>query len=744
MTWANSNEAAGHTIEAGGSPGAPCQGCHAQTQSNGSGNYRNVSLDYAGSNAKHAGTWGSSLVNADCENCHYAEHGGLPKLWIDAGTNHPAVPVENTHYFTFDKTTDDPHDVNQLCLSCHDGSYASLGAQDSDWQTASKFDSGGTALSMSSMWSNATTTMYSKYDPSTYNVTPQIEKAYSPHRYPDNNAAKASTHSYTNTIHLGCIECHPSHGSSLKSGNTGTGAFAGGYNTDTGASGGKMLAAENLNNETGNRYDGVGNPTYTSEEQLCWGCHPDGMDYRGDDSDTASSDLAEWQGTWNNSTHTVKTGGFRSSHFYPNRANMANSWTSTPSGDRTNISCSTCHDPHGVDTSGNFPSYMVPILRGSWLTSPYLEDSPPEGYQADTYWEWRNQANDTPSGEVKGARMSPDLADNRAPDKGHGYAANSDTGMPGYFIDDNTFGVYGGNTTTASGQDAGVWWHYGSAPANATDTVVNGNKGSKQNVYVKHMDSVATYPGGTQTQTVTAYDGVTNMTVGASLSANRVAGLCEACHLFDDTTSAGDLGNYTGHKTVVGIDSRSVWNVSWTKMFTRPYMHMKHRYDFATEIGGDTKKGFNYLQDCSRGDPKDKAGYHDGECGYHWGVDPEPARSVQDNYHKFSCSKCHTPHASRLPRLMQTNCLDVGSGSGPGSNVKHERTTGGGQYAYPWVDDGGSDSVDNFFDRYWTSQGPSGNVDTHDIAVTCHSNTDGSSIYSEGSNTPWNDVTPWQ
>ena len=28
-------------------------------------------------------------------------------------------------------------------------------------------------------------------------------------------------------------------------------------------------------------------------------------------------------------------------------------------------------------------------------------------------------------------------------------------------------------------------------------------------------------------------------------------------------------------------------------------------------------------------------------------------------YHQFSCSKCHNPHASRLPKLMITNCLDI-------------------------------------------------------------------------------------
>ena len=33
--------------------------------------------------------------------------------------------------------------------------------------------------------------------------------------------------------------------------------------------------------------------------------------------------------------------------------------------------------------------------------------------------------------------------------------------------------------------------------------------------------------------------------------------------------------------------------------------------------------------------------------------------SVDAAFHQFSCSKCHNPHASRLPKLMITNCLDT-------------------------------------------------------------------------------------
>lgn len=43
---------------------------------------------------------------------------------------------------------------------------------------------------------------------------------------------------------------------------------------------------------------------------------------------------------------------------------------------------------------------------------------------------------------------------------------------------------------------------------------------------------------------------------------------------------------------------------------------------------------------------------------YDWGATID-ASTIDDQYHHFSCSKCHNPHAARLPRLMINNCLDT-------------------------------------------------------------------------------------
>jgi predicted CxxxxCH...CXXCH cytochrome family protein len=42
-----------------------------------------------------------------------------------------------------------------------------------------------------------------------------------------------------------------------------------------------------------------------------------------------------------------------------------------------NGTCTPCHDPHGVSpTLGADQAYAVPLLKGTWLTSPFKEDSP--------------------------------------------------------------------------------------------------------------------------------------------------------------------------------------------------------------------------------------------------------------------------------------------------------------------------------------------------------------------------------
>jgi hypothetical protein len=106
-------------------------------------------------------------------------------------------------------------------------------------------------------------------------------------------------------------------------------------------------------------------------------------------------------------------------------------------------------------------------------------------------------------------------------------------------------------------------------------------------------------------------------------------------------------------------------------------------------------------------------------CQDEYGVD-ELGTILNSNYHKFSCSKCHNPHASRLPKLMITNCLDTKKNTW--DNTFQLNTTTSGVNS--------SRSLSN-----WSS------------AVNCHrlGGVDPTDARADvaGMGSGWNKVTPW-
>lgn len=106
---------------------------------------------------------------------------------------------------------------------------------------------------------------------------------------------------------------------------------------------------------------------------------------------------------------------------------------------------------------------------------------------------------------------------------------------------------------------------------------------------------------------------------------------------------------------------------------------------------------------------------------YSWGATVDDSTTAQSLYHKFTCSKCHTPHASRLPRLLITNCLDVRH------NTWDDQFTGDAKWAN-WAAVGISRSSKQFA---YTS-----------TAQNCHRYADmpaGGTVEETG----WNALTPW-
>jgi len=89
--------------------------------------------------------------------------------------------------------------------------------------------------------------------------------------------------------------------------------------------------------------------------------------------------------------------------------------------------------------------------------------------------------------------------------------------------------------------------------------------------------------------------------------------------------------------------------------------------------------------------------------------------------HSYTCSKCHQPHASGLPRLMQTNCLNgthrgqVAAGGAPSGSTY-------GHFPYGWFDNGVFDVGSN---------------------NACHRSDTANGASGEANNQSWNTVTPW-
>jgi hypothetical protein len=418
---------------------------------------------------------------------------------------------------------------------------------------------------------------------------------------------------------------------------------------------------------------------------------------------------------------------------------------------------------------------MVPALRATWLSSPYKEDRPPSAgnYQTDTGADWRvaidkkgigKNYGPTASGGAmanKGARLVPDLGIGSAGTKnnptapGFGYSTTKSASVgDGYFIDENTFGVGSISSTTSGGgwkpttagwapasQEWGTWDGFNTlAPAASSNPP---DPATKWWILPKHFDGYLGYTETGAPAIATSGGATPTDAPSGGMTDNVFGGLCLKCHPRDTAGStAALLGTgyvYAGHVSVAGWGATGPATKVMVDNTNRPKMHQEQRVGINNYLGVDGTWGD--LTNPPSGWP------HDGPVGYRWATDPgwiagtgtskypTNKASRQESYHRFPCSKCHTPHASRLPRLMVTNCLDVGT-----SNTVLKNTS----YVYPQtttVSTNGEFGLQTT-DTPWM------------FAVTCHAYRNAAKAtratgasqrwYTTAPGTNgWNDVTPW-
>jgi predicted CxxxxCH...CXXCH cytochrome family protein len=637
-----------HSHPTGFQPSGACVDCHKTGGAGTLAGKRDAQIDFS-MNSHHINAAWANISKISCTACHaegnysdgsttsYHKDGIVElKQWSNtvafpsSGSNGTFTVVTYSNGTTIK--------ANALCLSCHNAHNASATpfSDSGDSGTPSTYDtaSGGTnAGSIDVRYSATNTTYFSKYDPNTYNVVPQIVKAYSPHGNAANNQrGVATTGAWANdggNTNVACLDCHNSHGSDTGSGGTSTS-----YSSSVGGYGAGILKETSTYTPTA----GSGSPvSWSASADLCWDCHlgdEDGPKTYANFGNNAPIrgyyDPGRWRSTdtWTPS-FTYKTAGSgngagsqKGGHF------GASSALTTTTATAISGRCVECHDPHGVNPSKTDAQYMVPALKGTWLTSPYKEDRAGGNLPGGTSNAQDALNTRTPSGyrNRPATRENPRFDYNNPPIVGAGYGTGTgpgwgtgSNGWNGYFIDDNTFGT---NLTYGSG-----------------GSVVDvSNPSSSVHTWIP-----------------TSVNRITETTA-------QFAGLCLSCHTntapggavdsireVSDTTTTPTIHV---HRTVKGWDTDyAAADIFTTAMTYEHIMGVVH-----TRSNGSVCSGSSTASALPG--------------GYRWSVDPsiQSTAGNTQNMHAFPCSKCHAAHTSKLPRLMKTNCMDVGSGTTPKHN----------------------------------------------------------------------------
>ncbi|HEY5674675.1 MAG TPA: CxxxxCH/CxxCH domain-containing protein [Malonomonas sp.] len=323
---------------------------------------------------------------------------------------------------------------------------------------------------------------------------------------------------------------------------------------------------------------------------------------------------------------------------------------------RNQIRCSYCHDLHSLNLAVGDSSSGRPYLRGSWMGNPYGPDAPP----LSTY----------------------------------NYAT---TGGPG--------GV--GNRFYASG---------GGVQQVAVPRLFTTTTQEKGGYFIDQNSGWPTRVG--------------NTPGGADKTLAETAGICTLCHGSDidgmDFYTSNSMwrdGMVNGHSNAAlggtGANRRNIFD--GFRGGTSSGMHMalqgtlNYSGDFGIAVfdGYTIKNGpfFDAYDGAGRTNanhPPKNLGFYGGTVGSYtqgangqftaWfngsttannmaaiGTDGSKASGLNARAHSFTCSKCHSPHASGLPALLITNCLDTSaatwSKSYNGLNIGAQSTSTWGKIA---------------------------------------------------------------
>jgi len=311
----------------------------------------------------------------------------------------------------------------------------------------------------------------------------------------------------------------------------------------------------------------------------------------------------------------VRRGSTATNNALPGAASGQGSATAVQIETVAALRCAYCHDVH--DTHG--PNGK-PYVRGTWMNNPYPSDSPP---QSGTIYATNQQVfsraqNGTPRptiiSKIKG----------------------------GYWLDQNSANISGSVHTAPT-----ITWNTSVTPAYTTTTDVattaglciichggTGTTGASTSAEINNMD----YYNGTGNSIWRTANGHNYAALGGTKGA-----LASDDDLFDATRgAASSSGRYMGNQGRVGsYSSQPSWVVDST---SSPLIRTGSGSSVYNSGWWSRGKG-------SQATTNVKTASYDYNTWY-------AANSVPPKFHYFTCSKCHSPHATGLPALLITNCVD--------------------------------------------------------------------------------------
>lgn len=227
----------------------------------------------------------------------------------------------------------------------------------------------------------------------------------------------------------------------------------------------------------------------------------------------------------------------------------------------------------------------------------------------------------------------------------------------------------------------------------------------------------------------------------------EIGGLCTPCHdphgvspsLGADMEYAVPLLTGTWQTTPYNEDRAPInYRATVGRLGTNQKFNVGRRpiMDLSSNTSGATVEQFAGL--CLKCHPQSTL---DSDDNATWATSDRIHDAVQgwgSTKHSFTCSKCHTPHANRLPRLLVTNCLNsahAGQVSSGGRNYDSHSISYSFTRQYYKSSGSGSGS--------WSTGGSGSGGGNHKRSESHGASNDTGSCHTSRESKSWNNVSPW-